>query len=527
MAMAAATAAAVVGGGLIAARGIPGVPHHLVSEAAGSSAGASKGGIEPDSPHKDAALDDGLSDEEDYEKDGDDVEEAETSQAARGSGASKHTSRKLWSKQQFPEGTDGAANFTLANLRAAQDWECPCKDRKSCISSDRVDILALYDHRRTFRTTAAQHGGLRDANRSQLEAHYDRSSRIFTRSFVVCDRGDCCAPSAALANGISFATFGNSRTDVIKGRPWHGGRCELRSKQETEERAHLESYIRSLRGTMEGPKGGSQPKDKYYLPKAAVKARWDTYVEHRRKAGLSVIGSLSLFAKLWRAHTEIVEFGAKGHAKCDTCGEIEVERERYKGRPDKLAECDARKVCTASCPMPKPHMYTHTCTHAHTHTHIHTHTHLYHDLYPPHAQAAHDANHRGERDYAEDIWFKAEHHPSRVTAFSMDAPTETQFDVPVQQRTAYDPVKSLDTAKKWSSKITGLMMAGMGMLAFVSRDGLGSGPNLSCTVLYLSLLHVASRTGHGVHTMPRQPRKPCQPHQPHQHMVQGPGCHWR
>ena len=40
------------GGGLVAGRGIPGVPHRLVNEAAGSSAG-----VEPDSPHKDAASD--------------------------------------------------------------------------------------------------------------------------------------------------------------------------------------------------------------------------------------------------------------------------------------------------------------------------------------------------------------------------------------------------------------------------------------------------------------------------------------
>ena len=310
----------------------------------------------------------------------------------------------------------------------------------------------MYEHRRNFRTTAAQHGGLRDANRLQLEAHYDKSTRSFTRSFVVADRGDCCAASAALANGISFATFANSRADVVKERTWHVGRCQLRSKQQSEETAHLEAYIRSVRGTMEGPKGGSQPKDKYHLPKAPLSKRWSEYMAHRQKAGLPVIGSQSLFEKLWRKHHEIVEFGAKGHATCDTCGEIMVDRERYRGRPDKLEECDER-------------------------------------------QAAHDANHRGERDYAEDIWTKGEHQPSRITAFSMDAPTETQFDVPVQQRNAYDPVKSLDTAKKWSSKITGLMMAGMGMLAFVSRDGLGSGPNLSCTVLYLSLLHVVAQRG--------------------------------
>uniref|UniRef100_A0A7S2IVP4 DUF7869 domain-containing protein n=1 Tax=Haptolina brevifila TaxID=156173 RepID=A0A7S2IVP4_9EUKA len=77
----------------------------------------------------------------------------------------------------------------------------------------------------------------------------------------------------------------------------------------------------------------------------------------------------------------------------------------------------------------------------------------------------------------------------------MDAPTETQFDVPVQQRLAHDPIKSLEDAKKWSSKITGLMIAGLGMLAFVSRDGLGSGGNLSCTVLYLALLRVVAARG--------------------------------
>ena len=37
------------------------------------------------------------------------------------------------------------------------------------------------------------------------------------------------------------------------------------------------------------------------------------------------------------------------------------------------------------------------------------------------------------------------------------------------------------------------MMAGHGMLAFVTRDGLGSGPNLSCTVLYLGLLHMIAQ----------------------------------
>ena len=115
---------------------------------------------------------------------------------------------------------------------------------------------------------------------------------------------------------------------------------------------------------------------------------------------------------------------------------------------------------------------------------------IYYRLLHSESQAVHKAEHRGERAYAESWWLNAEQKPGSVTAMSMDAPTETQFDVPVQGRKARDAVKAVDGAKKWSSKITGLMVAGVGMLTFVSRDGLGSGPNLSCTVLYLGLLYL-------------------------------------
>lgn len=104
----------------------------------------------------------------------------------------------------------------------------------------------------------------------------------------------------------------------------------------------------------------------------------------------------------------------------------------------------------------------------------------------------HEAEHKGERDYAEDIWFKSEKCPHRVTAFSMDAPTEHQFDIPVQNRVARDVVKSLEDAPRWSSKLMGLLMAGTGMRAYLARSALGGGPNLSLTVLYLGLMSLVA-----------------------------------
>ena len=128
-------------------------------------------------------------------------------------------SRKLWSADQFPEGMTGANNYDLTNLVAAQKWKCPCKDRVSCIGLERLKTMELYEYRKAFRTTAANHGGLRDASRTDMAGHFDGKSGTFSRSFVVGPLGDCCAASAGLAKGLSFHTWADSRADVRQGRP--------------------------------------------------------------------------------------------------------------------------------------------------------------------------------------------------------------------------------------------------------------------------------------------------------------------
>lgn len=147
---------------------------------------------------------------------------------------------------------------------------------------------------------------------------------------------------------------------------------------------------------------------------------------------------------------EIKQRKPTGHDICDTCSKIRFERARYEHRTDEEAVRRRRQL--------------------------------------DEQQAAHDVDHRTERAYAEDMWYKAEHYPERFTALNMDAPTEYQFDVPVQTRKCHDGVKSLAGADKWRSKMMGVLIAGCGMCAYVCRHGLGSGPNLSCTCLYLSLL---------------------------------------
>ena len=58
---------------------------------------------------------------------------------------------KLWTNAQFPEGTHPmSCNWDMANLQAAQNWTCPCTDRRNCIGSERgLGVLQLYELRKT------------------------------------------------------------------------------------------------------------------------------------------------------------------------------------------------------------------------------------------------------------------------------------------------------------------------------------------------------------------------------------------
>ena len=405
------------------------------------------------------------------------------------SAAPPSSSAKLWTKKQFPAGVESSNNWRMENLRAAQEWSCPCLDRTNCIGADRICVLRLYDHRQRFREHAGA-GGLRDKTREELEGHYDETHGKFSRSFVVGPLGDCCAESAALAKGISFQTFASARADVRRKRPRRAARQEGRHRKESTQRAHIRAWIRSqVQGRSEGPKGGADPLDKWrtgYLPR---NKRYEVYKEAQRRAGQPILCSSALLYqrrcpllalvrlsacgvvhiacsapshplrtplprsnKVWAAELKagtIKEEKACGHGKCTRCSEIQTDKDRYRGRMD----AEGKRLYAQALAE----------------------------------EATHAEEHGGERDYAEDWWDAAQRNPEAVTAFSMDAPTERQFDIPVQPRKARDTVKALENAKRWSSKITGLMISGIGILAYVTRDGLGSGGDLSCTVLYLAM----------------------------------------
>lgn len=182
---------------------------------------------------------------------------------------------KLWSTNEFPEGIKGAANWDLLNLAMAQKWRCPCVDR-SCLSQERYPkVDPLYDFRKTFQTTSKKMG-LRDTFRKKfLEPAFSPAFRSFSRSIRIGDLNDNCVVAAGLAAGLSFATFANARTDVTKSRPYHGGRVQQRDRLQSQQRQTIDHYVRDLRSTMEGDKGGQRQDVKWHTGKRSG-------VEHKR-----------------------------------------------------------------------------------------------------------------------------------------------------------------------------------------------------------------------------------------------------
>eukprot|EP00965_Chrysotila_dentata_P081982 2705518-Pleurochrysis_carterae.AAC.1 len=65
-----------------------------------------------------------------------------------------------------------------------------------------------------------------------------------------------------------------------------------------------------------------------------IRKRWEQYRDSRIRSKLPVIGSQSLFEKVWRKHAEIRQYEAKNHAKCDTCGALEVEIDALRRKTD-------------------------------------------------------------------------------------------------------------------------------------------------------------------------------------------------
>ena len=129
--------------------------------------------------------------------------------------------------------------FLFGNLQAIQAWSCPCSDRISCIGPERVNLVELYEARRHFHRDVDN--SRKDKARILMEAHYQRDRQRFSRSFVIGNRGDCCAPSAGLTWGMSFNNWATARALLRANADYAPARREKRKVLE-----HLSSIVSKL-----------------------------------------------------------------------------------------------------------------------------------------------------------------------------------------------------------------------------------------------------------------------------------------
>ena len=366
---------------------------------------------------------------------------------------------QLWGPELFLAGYSTPAVWEICNLQAAQQWQCPCSKGSggttSCLDSSRIHVVQLYDFRKAFHSRAGRN--LRDTMRDDLELHYDARAESFSKGFRVGPCADCCAPAFGLACGLSFTTFARARADVTLGRPRRAERRRRKAVEYDEGAAQVRGYLNSLKMKLEGSKGGTYVGGvtKYYTASKTDKRRYEDYKAQMNQDGVLVrCTTVKSFMEIWKADKSIIEVNPTGHSICDVCAGFQ-SREAALGSRIDVEAVRLRKELDED-------------------------------------DREHKRIEGASRAYFDNATYDAEHRPDLVTMINIDAPTRRQFDLPRHPRNR-DVPKGLESLKRWESKVTGMMDAGLGMRIFIAHESVGGGPNLVATVLYLSLLaHAAS-----------------------------------
>jgi hypothetical protein len=391
------------------------------------------------------------------ESDGDESDGDNSGSGTTGEAKAKVRSTQLWGRAHFPMGYSPPSRWDMKNLQAALVWECPCSDRPClAVSGRQMDVIQLYDLRRSFHNVCAGGGNQRDTLRKQLELHYDGS--LFHRTFKVGNSTDCCAAAFAFASGVSWATFVRARADVTMDRPHRAVRKQRKTERQEAAKSQVNAYIRTVLNRLEGSKGGTiiGGKTKYFTAIKSGPRRYEDYVIAQNAAKRKVLCTrVKTFMSIWKEHTEIVEVSPTGHAICDTCGALAAQKLSLGARRDPAAMQRFKEI--------------------------------------EEDERLHAINHKAPREIFDDATYTAEERPHEVTMINIDAPTRRQFDLPRQPTKSADTMKKLDTLKRWEQKVTGAMDAGVGMRVYFAHEAIGGGPNLVLTVLYLTIrAHIKS-----------------------------------
>jgi hypothetical protein len=337
------------------------------------------------------------------------------------------------------------------NCAACLEFVCRCSEpclKKIKLYLKGAAVTGIYDFRRLFRARAQRANlGRTDTLHDDLKAHYDFRTATFVSGFVVAGVGGVCEKAYSVALGLSEATICRARADVTRGRGKRKARRPEKVRRISLERSKLDAWVVAQRDTFEGDKYNGK---KWFTEKTTEKALWKRYCRDCSRLQQPAVGSSRLLHTVWKEHQEIVEVAPTGHDICDVCGALRAKRVQLDG----LTDAQSASMRDALDEQ----------------------------------RAAHDAFHGQERKAYDRSVDYAVVEPFELTTITIDAPTRHQFDIPTQPRDSRDTIKKFDGAVRWQSKLEGVLDAGLGMNMYIARAALGSGANLVCTALMLSLM---------------------------------------
>lgn len=241
---------------------------------------------------------------------------------------------------------NGVANWMhTPNCMACLEYKCPCQDG-ACLAKVKNHhghgaLTAIYEFRKLFRTRVQQGSlGKTDTLHMDLQAHYDETTRSFTRGFVVAGVGGLCEKAYSVALGLSEASIARARADVTRGRGLRKAHRAERIRRVCLARSKLDAWVLAQQDTFEGDKYNGK---KWYTEKTTEPALWKKYTAECSRLNQPSVGTSRLLHTIWKEHLEIKEVAPTGHDICDVCGELRSKRVQLDG----LSGAEATRMRTS------------------------------------------------------------------------------------------------------------------------------------------------------------------------------------
>lgn len=250
--------------------------------------------------------------------DADEYEEEDRSRPPRTTaGVTGKRAGELWyTPEVYPSGSN--ALLCEENITAALQYVCPCG--KKCLS--RVGFIPVYEQRKA--EVLAGQGKLKRLY-DAAKPRYSSETKTFA-AFTLGTKNDCCFAAYALASGVSNSTAVRARAHVSKARA-PVERKEGVGELQSEAARHLHAHIRDICKPLENAPTVRDKKHEHEwsCSREAIKTRWHAYVQMRIALSQKVWGSLTLFGRVFKSHTEILQQRVTGHDVCDVCADLDTE----------------------------------------------------------------------------------------------------------------------------------------------------------------------------------------------------------